>query len=464
MKSKKKNGYILNADLEQLGKRMIASLDERNKIVGGDCFGPYFVLAVGENDPKAEVLVSLIASKVGLKASEYHYSVLLIDGIVCEDHSESVVLPADDMTEAALTKLLRDIWTGLGETAGEESGEKVSTPIKPIVLTLMSLDQSETLVLPASAEELERAKRELEIEDFADAVIAGVDYGAARLNWRIPMNGISVEAANEMARYLQYLKRDEELMQYSTDLKEKGISTFNEALEYLKRFTQLNGLEQEKTRKMKTINCTFTMSGTYILKEKSVYAAWQKARGNLPLPQDREYLSDSLVVDDLAECMLANGWDDDEVNALSRFTPETLTTEIDRRRKAGIEKDDEWEFTTTRLKEFLLDYYGVDYDEIQKAGADISSTEEGHTFAGDPVFAYLKEYVASTCFDEEGSIKGLHTLWVAFCLHRNLTANMCDYTAALNELWNTMGERDDNERSHWGDFSEFVYNMSQNLR
>lgn len=464
MKSEKKNGYILNADLEQLSKRMIASLDERNKIVGGDCFGPYFVLAVGENDPKAEVLVSLIASKAGLKASEYHYSVLLIDGIVCEDHSESVEFSADDMTEAALTKLLRKIWNGLGETAGEESGENVSAPIKPIVLTLMSLNQSETLVLPASAEELERAKRELEIEDFADAVIAGVDYGAARLNWRIPMNGISVEAANEMARYLQYLKRDEELMQYSTDLKEKGISTFNEALEYLKRFTQLNGLEQEKTRKMKTINCTFTMSGTYILKEKSVYAAWQKARGNLPLPQDREYLSDSLVVDDLAECMLANGWDDDEVNALSRFTPVTLTTEIDRRRKAGIEKDDEWEFTTTRLKEFLLDYYGVDYDEIQKAGADISSTEEGHTFAGDPVFAYLKEYVASTCFEDEGSIKGLHTLWVAFCLHRNLTANMCDYTAALNELWNTMGERDDNERSHWGDFSEFVYNMSQNPR
>lgn len=464
MKSEKKNGYILNADLEQLSKRMIASLDERNKIVGGDCSGPYFVLAVGENDPKAEVLVSLIASKAGLKASEYHYSVLLIDGIVCEDHSESVEFSADDMTEAALTKLLRKIWNGLGETAGEESGENVSAPIKPIVLTLMSLNQSETLVLPASAEELEQAKRELEIEDFADAVIAGADYGVARLNWRIPMNGISVESANEMARYLQYLKRDEELMQYSTDLKEKGVSTFDEALEHLKRFTQLNGLEQEKTRKTKTINCTFTMSGTYILKEKSVYAAWQKARGNLPLPQDREYLSDSLVVDDLAECMLANGWDDDEVNALSRFTPVTLTTEIDRRRKAGIEKDDEWEFTTTRLKEFLLDYYGVDYDEIQKAGADISSTEEGHTFAGDPVFAYLKEYVASTCFEDEGSIKGLHTLWVAFCLHRNLTANMCDYTAALNELWNTMGERDDNERSHWGDFSEFVYNMSQNPR
>ena len=461
MKSEKKNGYILNADLEQLSKRMIASLDERNKIVGGDCSGPYFVLAVGENDPKAEVLVLLIASKAGLKASEYHYSVLLIDGVACEDHSESVEFSADDMTEAALTKLLGDIWTGLVETSGEESGEKVSVPVP-------------------------------------------------------------VEA-------------------------KKGNFS------------------------VKTIGCTFTMTGAYDLAAKSVYAAWQKAMGGLPLPQDREYLSDSLVVDDLAECMLANGWDDDEVDALSRFTSETLIAEIDRRRKLGIEKDGEWEFTATRLKEFLLDYYGVDYDEIQKADADTVSTEEGQEnyafvtdpaslskmliadmrnyvpglnqlrfsqykvfakgkkdptlevsvsileedldgkpayynvttvdqvsggntfffktseatetalaktlsgikemllekttlFAGDPVFAYLKEYVASTCFDEEGTVKGLHALWIAFCLHRSLTVGMFNYTAALNELWNTMGERGDNECSYWGSFSEFVYNMSQNLR
>ena len=39
----------------------------------------------------------------------------------------------------------------------------------------------------------------------------------------------------------------------------------------------------------------------------------------------------------------------------------TSKAEIDRRCKLGIEEDDEGEFTTTRLKEFLLDFYGVEY-------------------------------------------------------------------------------------------------------
>ena len=112
---------------------------------------------------------------------------------------------------------------------------------------------------------------------------------------------------------------------------------------------------------MKEIGCTFTMGGTYHLDEKSVYAARLKAMGDLPLPEDRDYISDSFTVDDLSGCMVANGWDEDEVNALSRFTPETLTAEIGRRCELGIEEDDEREFTTTRLKEFLLDYYGIEY-------------------------------------------------------------------------------------------------------
>lgn len=112
---------------------------------------------------------------------------------------------------------------------------------------------------------------------------------------------------------------------------------------------------------MKEIGCIFTMNGTYHLNEKSVYAARLKAMENLPLPENRDYVPDSLIVDDITECMVANGWAEDEVDALSRFTTETLTAEIDRRCKLGIEEDDEGEFTTTRLKEFLLDFYGVEY-------------------------------------------------------------------------------------------------------
>lgn len=128
---------------------------------------------------------------------------------------------------------------------------------------------------------------------------------------------------------------------------------------------------------MKTIGCTFTMSGIYYLEEKSVCAARLKALKALPLPENRDYLDDSLVVDDLAECMLMNDWSDAEVDALSKFSPEELIDELDSRRKGyvGIKFIDA-EFTPARLKEFLLDYYGVDYDEIKTVRTDESFVEE----------------------------------------------------------------------------------------
>lgn len=128
---------------------------------------------------------------------------------------------------------------------------------------------------------------------------------------------------------------------------------------------------------MKTIRCTFTMSGIYYLEEKSVCAARLKALKTLPLPEDRDYLDDSLVVDDLAECMLTNGWSDAEVDALSKFSSEELIDELDSRRKGrmGTQFLDD-EFTSVRLKEFLLDYHGIAYDEIKTAHTDGSSAEE----------------------------------------------------------------------------------------
>ena len=78
------------------------------------------------------------------------------------------------------------------------------------------------------------------------------------------------------------------------------------------------------------------MSGIYYLEEKSVCAARLKALKTLPLPENRDYLDDSLVVDDLAECMLMNDWSDAEVDALSKFSPEELIDELDSRRKGYV--------------------------------------------------------------------------------------------------------------------------------
>lgn len=111
----------------------------------------------------------------------------------------------------------------------------------------------------------------------------------------------------------------------------------------------------------KEINCTFMMSGTYSLESNSVYDAWLEAQGKLiPLPLQREYVGDSLEVSSLAECMTANGWDEEEVDDLSSMSKEELIQEIDRRCELGIAFKNE-AYSTSRLKEFLLDYYGFPY-------------------------------------------------------------------------------------------------------
>lgn len=115
----------------------------------------------------------------------------------------------------------------------------------------------------------------------------------------------------------------------------------------------------------KDINCTFQMGGTYYLEERSVLAARRKAMTNLPLPEDRDYIDDSLVVDDLDECMVANGWAHEEVDELSQLSADALTHMLDYRTRNGLETVPGESYTTTRLKEFLLDYYDIEYVPTQ---------------------------------------------------------------------------------------------------
>ena len=112
----------------------------------------------------------------------------------------------------------------------EEAPVQEEAP-RAVVLTLMSLEQSDTLILPASVEQLEQAKRALEIEDFSQAVIAGIDYTVSCLGQLIPMDCISVEDANEMAHCLQSLKTDGEIMKYCAALEVEQPSTFTGALD-----------------------------------------------------------------------------------------------------------------------------------------------------------------------------------------------------------------------------------------
>ena len=100
-----------------------------------------------------------------------------------------------------------------------------------MTLTLMTTEQSDTLILPASEEQLNQAKSDLEIEDFSQTVVAGVEYVAPGLNHLVPTDGITVEDANEMALCLRRIKKDGEIMKYCAVLEVEEPPTFSEALD-----------------------------------------------------------------------------------------------------------------------------------------------------------------------------------------------------------------------------------------
>ena len=112
----------------------------------------------------------------------------------------------------------------------EEAPMQVEVP-REMLLTLTTSAQSCPLALPASEEQLERAKRTLGIEDFSQAVIANVEYTAPDLEQLIPTDCITVEDANEMALCLQRIKTDGEMMRYCAALEVEEPGTFSETLD-----------------------------------------------------------------------------------------------------------------------------------------------------------------------------------------------------------------------------------------
>ena len=102
-----------------------------------------------------------------------------------------------------------------------------------ICLTLATTEQSDTLLLPASEEQMEETKEVLEIDDFSQAVIAGVNYydKASCLDHLIPTDRITVEDANALALCLQEMKKEDGgLMKFCAVLEVEQPGTFAGAL------------------------------------------------------------------------------------------------------------------------------------------------------------------------------------------------------------------------------------------
>lgn len=109
---------------------------------------------------------------------------------------------------------------------------------------------------------------------------------------------------------------------------------------------------------VKGLNRVFNIGGCYV-EAKGICDARKKAiMGNFALP---DCFGDSLNVGSLAECMVANGWEENVVTELSLLMPETLIQTLDERYQQGLEVAPNTPFTTTQLRGFLLDYYDIDH-------------------------------------------------------------------------------------------------------
>lgn len=127
--------------------------------------------------------------------------------------------------------VLGGMYTSIGFIKRREETPVQAEAPGTMTLTLATTERGDTLILPASAEQLNQAKSDLEIEDFSQAVIAGVDYKVPCLDQLIPMDCITVEDANELAHCLHRLKTDGETMKYCAALEVEEPSIFTAALD-----------------------------------------------------------------------------------------------------------------------------------------------------------------------------------------------------------------------------------------
>ena len=88
-----------------------------------------------------------------------------------------------------------------------------------------------SLALPASADELDRAKQRLGIDEFAEAEITAVDYIFPYFSTMVPQACITVEDANELAQAIEQMNQtDGEMLKYLAALEVEQPDTFSGAL------------------------------------------------------------------------------------------------------------------------------------------------------------------------------------------------------------------------------------------
>lgn len=112
---------------------------------------------------------------------------------------------------------------GPGGYVRRKSSVEQNTEERPALITLHLLTQrvAETmsepyrLLLPATDEELDRAKAEIDVDEFPEATIVKIEFGEPYLDELIPQNCLCVEDANELALSMEQMRQEDgELLKY----------------------------------------------------------------------------------------------------------------------------------------------------------------------------------------------------------------------------------------------------------
>lgn len=124
-------------------------------------------------------------------------------------------------------------YTHAGYVLRKQDAEPVRENAEKIRLDLSSTQAQVSVSLPALKEELERVKKLLGIDCFAEAAITRISFTVPNLNEYIPTTGVCVEDANELAWAIEGMQsEDREIMKYLSVLSVEQPETLQEALHY----------------------------------------------------------------------------------------------------------------------------------------------------------------------------------------------------------------------------------------
>ena len=123
------------------------------------------------------------------------------------------------------------VYTYAGYVLRKQDDELVREKKSKIQLGLSSSQAQVSICLPATKEELERVKRTLGIDCFAEAAVTKVSFSVPYMDEHIPTTGVCVEDANELAWAIEGMQcEDGELLKYLSVLSVEQPGTMQEAL------------------------------------------------------------------------------------------------------------------------------------------------------------------------------------------------------------------------------------------